>query len=232
MIKLVAPSILSADFSNIGQAVELAEKAGADLIHVDIMDGHFVPNLTLGPGLVAAIRKRTRLPIDVHLMVENPRAFVPPFHEAGADWISLHVEATAHLHKDVTMIRELGRKAGVALNPGTPIETLREVLGSVDFVLLMSVDPGWGGQSFIPRCLDKIRDLKSWLREEGLAAAVEVDGGLKLDNLEEAFRAGMDIAVAGSAIFEAPDPAAVIRAMKSGRSFMGNGPLAASHSYD
>jgi ribulose-phosphate 3-epimerase len=213
-MKLIAPSILSADFSNIGRAVELAEKAGADLIHVDIMDGHFVPNLTLGPQLVAAVRKRTRLPIDVHLMVENPRAFVPPFHEAGADWISLHVEATAHLHKDLTMIRDLGRKAGVALNPGTPIQTLREVLGNVDFILLMSVNPGWGGQSFIPRSLDKIRDLKAWLREERLDAAVQVDGGLKLDNLEETFRAGMDIAVAGSAIFGAPDPAETIREMK------------------
>lgn len=213
-MKLIAPSILSADFSNIGRAVELAEKAGADLIHVDIMDGHFVPNLTLGPQLVAAVRKRTRLPIDVHLMVENPRAFVPPFHEAGADWISLHVEATAHLHKDLTMIRDLGRKAGVALNPGTPIQTLREVLGNVDFILLMSVNPGWGGQSFIPRSLDKIRDLKAWLREERLDAPVQVDGGLKLDNLEETFRAGMDIAVAGSAIFGAPDPAETIREMK------------------
>jgi ribulose-phosphate 3-epimerase len=213
-MKLIAPSILSADFSNIGRAVELAEKAGADLIHVDIMDGHFVPNLTLGPQLVAAVRKRTRLPIDVHLMVENPRAFVPPFHEAGADWISLHVEATAHLHKDLTMIRDLGRKAGVALNPGTPIQTLREVLGNVDFILLMSVNPGWGGQSFIPRSLDKIRELKAWLREERLDAPVQVDGGLKLDNLEETFRAGMDIAVAGSAIFEAPDPAETIREMK------------------
>jgi len=213
-MKLIAPSILSADFSDIGRAVELAEQAGADLIHVDIMDGHFVPNLTLGPQLVAAVRKRTRLPIDVHLMVENPRAFVPPFHEAGADWISLHVEATAHLHKDLTMIRDLGRKPGVALNPGTPIQTLREVLGTVDFILLMSVNPGWGGQSFIPRTLDKIRELKAWLRKERLEAAVQVDGGLKLDNLEETFRAGMDIAVAGSAIFEAPDPAGTIREMK------------------
>jgi ribulose-phosphate 3-epimerase len=213
-MKLIAPSILSADFSNIGRAVELAEKAGADLIHVDIMDGHFVPNLTLGPQLVAAVRKRTRLPIDVHLMVENPRAFVLSFHEAGADWISLHVEATVHLHKDLTMIRDLGRKAGVALNPGTPIQTLREVLGNVDFILLMSVNPGWGGQSFIPRSLDKIRELKAWLREERLDAPVQVDGGLKLDNLEETFRAGMDIAVVGSAIFEAPDPAETIREMK------------------
>jgi ribulose-phosphate 3-epimerase len=214
MKKLIAPSILSADFSKIGEAVELAEKAGADLIHVDIMDGHFVPNLTLGPRLVASIRKRTRLPIDVHLMVENPRAFVQPFHEAGADWISLHVEATAHVHNDVRMIRDLGRKAGIALNPGTPIQAIREILGAVDYILLMSVDPGWGGQAFIPRCLDKIRDLKSWLREERLDVPVEVDGGIKLDNLEKTFRTGMDIAVAGSAIFEAPDPEEAIRDMK------------------
>ncbi len=214
MTKLIAASLLSADFSAIGEAVELAGRAGADLVHVDIMDGHFVPNLTLGPRLVAAVRKRTRLPIDVHLMVENPRAFVPAFADAGADWISLHAEATAHLHKDVTMIRELGRKAGVALNPGTPLEILREVLGDLDFILLMSVNPGWGGQSFIPRSLDKIRKLKAWLGAEGLDVPVEVDGGLKLENLEQVFRAGMDVAVAGSAVFEAPDPAAAIREMK------------------
>lgn len=211
---LIAPSILSADFARIGDAVELAETSGADLVHVDVMDGHFVPNLTLGPALVASIRKRTRLPIDVHLMVENPRAFVVPFHEAGADWISLHVEATAHLHKDVTMIRELGRKAGIALNPGTPVHTIREILGELDYILLMSVNPGWGGQSFIPACLDKIRHLKAWLREEHFDIPVEVDGGIKLDNLEAVLRAGMDIVVAGSAIFEAPDPAGVIREMK------------------
>lgn len=214
MTKLIAASLLSADFSAIGEAVAIAERAGADLVHVDIMDGHFVPNLTLGPQLVAAVRKRTRLPIDVHLMVETPRAFVPAFAEAGADWISLHAEATAHLHKDVTMIRELGRKAGVALNPGTPLGSVREVLGDVDFILLMSVNPGWGGQSFIPRSLDKIRELKAWLRAERLDAAIEVDGGLKPENLEAAFRAGMDVAVAGSAIFEAPDPAVAIREMK------------------
>jgi ribulose-phosphate 3-epimerase len=211
---LIAPSILSADFSKLGEAVQLAERAGADVVHVDIMDGHFVPNLTLGPQLVGAIRRETGLPIDVHLMVENPRAFVPLFHEAGADWISIHVEATAHLHKDLTLIRSFGRKAGAALNPATPIGALEEVLDELDYILIMSVDPGWGGQSFIPSSLEKIRKLKAWLRERKLDVAVEVDGGIKLDNLEEILRAGMEVVVAGSAIFEAPDPAAVIREMK------------------
>jgi ribulose-phosphate 3-epimerase len=211
---LIAPSILSADFARIGEAVALAEEAGADLIHIDVMDGHFVPNLTLGPQLVASLRKMTRLPLDVHLMVEEPRAFVPAFSEAGADWISFHLEASAHLHKDISLVRELGRKAGLALNPATPVGLLEEILPDLDFVLLMSVNPGWGGQRFIPSSREKIRSLGARIRERGLNVKVEVDGGVHLGNFEDLIGDGADVLVVGSAIYAAPDPASVIRRMK------------------
>jgi ribulose-phosphate 3-epimerase len=213
MVRL-APSILSADFTRLAEAVQIAEKAGADLIHIDIMDGHFVPNLTLGPQLVTALKDKTSLPLDVHLMVEEPRSFIPLFHDAGADWISFHLEASAHLHKDVTLIKDLGCKAGLALNPATPIHLLKEILGELDFVLLMSVNPGWGGQKFIPACLPKIRALKAWIREEEFDISIEVDGGINPDNFADLIRHGADIIVAGSAIFATPDPAAVIGEMR------------------
>ncbi len=211
----IAPSVLSADFARLGEAVRIAEAAGADLIHVDIMDGHFVPNLTIGPAAVAALRRETRLPLDVHLMVEEPRRFFPLFHDAGADWISFHAEASAHLHKDVALIRELGLKAGLALNPATPLSVLDEILPDVDFVLLMSVNPGWGGQSFIPAVRAKIRALRDSLRSRGLGADIEVDGGVKLGNLADLAADGMTIAVAGSAVYAAPDPAAAVRSLKA-----------------
>lgn len=214
MKKLVAPSILSADFSRVGEAVRLADSAGADLIHVDVMDGHFVPNLTLGPALVTAVRKLTRLPLDVHLMVEDPERFIPLFAEAGADWISIHVEATPHLQRHLACIRDLGRKAGAALNPGTPLVTLEEALDDLDFVLLMSVNPGWGGQGFIPSSREKVRRLRAMLDRAKRPVPIEMDGGIKLDNVAGLFQDGLDIAVAGSAVFEAEDPAAAIKEFK------------------
>jgi ribulose-phosphate 3-epimerase len=211
----IAPSILSADFARIAEAVAVVERAGADVVHIDIMDGHFVPNLTLGPQLVASLRKQTTLPIDVHLMVEEPRKFIPAFHEAGADWISFHLEASAHIHKDISLIKGFGRKAGLALNPATPISLMEEILGDLDYVLLMSVNPGWGGQSFIPSSLGKIRALRSWIDARKLDIPIEVDGGISLENLEDLVRSGTDIVVAGSAIFGSPDPAGSIEKMRS-----------------
>jgi len=210
----IAPSILSADFARLGDAVRMAEAAGADLIHIDIMDGHFVPTLTLGPRLVASLRGLTRLPLDVHLMVDNPRHFIPLFAEAGADWISIHVEASQHLHKDVTIVRDLGRRPGVALNPATPLQLIDEILPELDFVLLMTVNPGWGGQAFIPSSRAKIRSLRETIRARQLAVEIEVDGGVKPDNLKDLLDDGVEVVVAGSAIFEAADPAGVIRSMK------------------
>lgn len=213
MIQL-APSILSADFARLGEAVQMAEEAGADIIHVDIMDGHFVPNLTLGPQVVSALKKMTRLPLDVHLMVENPGFFIPLFHDAGADWISIHVEASHHLHRDITLIRELGKKAGLALNPATPIHLMNEIIRELDYILLMSVNPGFGGQTFVEATHQKIRNLKNWISGQKLLVAIEVDGGVNLDNMESLIEDGVEILVAGAAIYGQPDPRQVIRQMR------------------
>jgi ribulose-phosphate 3-epimerase len=213
MIRL-APSILSADFSRIGEAVRMAEDAGADMIHLDIMDGHFVPNLTLGPQAVSSIKKTTRLPIDVHLMVENPGFFIPLFHEAGADWISIHVEASTHLHRDISLIKELGRKAGIALNPATPIHLLNDILKELDYILVMSVDPGFGGQKFVESTHQKIRQLRSWIGGQNLSIPIEVDGGVNPANAESLIRDGAEILVVGAAIFAAEDPVRVIARLK------------------
>jgi len=211
---LLAPSILSADFARIGEAVKWAEEAGADIIHVDVMDGHFVPNLTLGPQAVASLKKTTRLPLDVHLMVERPGDFIPLFLDAGADWVSVHVEASRHLHHDVSLIKSSGQKAGVALNPATPIQLLSEILPELDFVLVMSVNPGFGGQSFVPSSHRKISDLRKWIRERHLEVQIEVDGGINLENAAALIDDGAGILVMGAAVFLSADPAGVIRQAK------------------
>lgn len=210
----IAPSILSADFSRLGDEIRAVEAAGADLIHVDVMDGHFVPNITIGPQVVAALRKTTRLPLDVHLMIEDADRYVPDFCEAGADWISVHVEACPHLHRTLQLIKNCGRRAGVVLNPGTPLASLEEVLHEAEFVLLMSVNPGFGGQAFIPGALKKIATLRDWIRESGLDVEIEVDGGVKTGNAGDLVRAGAEILVAGSAVFESPDYKATIEAFR------------------
>ncbi|MEJ2032517.1 MAG: ribulose-phosphate 3-epimerase [Deltaproteobacteria bacterium] len=212
---LIAPSILSADFSRLGEEVEAVTAAGADVIHVDVMDGHFVPNITIGPLVVKAVQRVTELPLDVHLMIENPDRYLDAFAKAGADWITVHVETGYHLHRTVHRIKELGKKAGVVLNPATPLTTVEYLLGDVDLVMLMSVNPGFGGQSFISSVLDKIRRLKEMIDERGLETGIEVDGGINPETMPQVVAAGANIFVAGSAIFGHPDYAEVIARMRS-----------------
>jgi ribulose-phosphate 3-epimerase len=211
----LAPSILSADFGRLTEEVGAVEAAGADVIHVDVMDGHFVPNLTLGPAVVRAIRKATRLPVDVHLMIEAPERSLAQYVEAGADLVSVHLEACAHLHRTLQQIRSAGAQPAVALNPHTPPEALEYVLDDVAMVLVMSVNPGFGGQSFIPSALRKIERLRSMADTRGLALSIEVDGGIGPANAGEVVRAGADTLVAGSAVFGRPDYARAIAELRS-----------------
>ena len=205
MIEL-APSILSADFARLAEQVRSATEGGGTVIHVDIMDGHFVPNLTVGPPVVKSLRKATELPLDCHLMIENPDQFIPEFCEAGADWISVHQEACVHLNRTLNLIKSHGCVAGVVINPATPVDTLSEVLNIVDYVLVMSVNPGFGGQKFVPGAVHKIRRLADLRNERGLSYRIEVDGGIALDTVGDVVRAGAEILVAGNAVFGHGDP--------------------------
>jgi ribulose-phosphate 3-epimerase len=210
----IAPSILSADFSRLADEISRVENAGADILHLDVMDGHFVPNITIGPPVVASIRKSTRLLLDVHLMIERPENFLEDFIRAGADWISVHVEADRHLDRTLNYLKEKGIRAGVALNPATPLSSLDEVLHLLDFVLIMTVNPGFGGQKFIPSTLEKIRKLKRLAKSDAYRGRIEVDGGIDAGNLSNVLDAGADVIVAGSAIFGREDAAEAVLEMK------------------
>jgi ribulose-phosphate 3-epimerase len=218
MVK-IAPSILSADFLKLGEEIKAAGDAGVDMLHIDIMDGHFVPNITIGPSIVESIRGITSLPLDVHLMIEEPDRYLRDFIKAGADYLTVHYEASVHLHRTIHWIKESGVKAGVSLNPATPVWSLEHILPDADIVLLMSVNPGFGGQDFIPQTIDKIKILKKLLREKGLSAFIEVDGGVKLDNAADIISAGADILVMGSAFFNSKDYGTTI---KQFREILGN----------
>jgi ribulose-phosphate 3-epimerase len=213
MIEIV-PSILSADFAHLADEISRVERGGASLLHLDVMDGHFVDNLTIGPPVVECVRKATRLHLDIHLMIENPGRYAAEFVRAGANSVSVHYEACRHLDGVLGMIRTAGAMAGVVLNPGTPVAVLEDVLSVADYVLLMSVNPGFGGQNLIRYVLDKVRKLDRMRREKKLALPIEIDGGVHLDNLADVVRAGCDWIVTGSAIFHSPDPEATVREMR------------------
>jgi ribulose-phosphate 3-epimerase len=210
----IAPSILSADFSRLGEQIKAVEGAGASLLHVDVMDGCFVPNITIGLPVVKAISRATRLPIDAHLMIVEPGRYAAQFVQAGAKMVSIHIEADPHAHRTLTSIREAGAQAGLAINPATSLSALEEAVKFADYVLLMSVNPGFGGQEFIPASLDKIRRLRKMIDERGLKTRIEVDGGIDSDNVAEVAGAGAEIIVSGSAIFGAPDPAVALRQLR------------------
>ena len=210
----LAPSILAADFANLGAEIAAATRGGADQVHVDVMDGHFVPNITIGVPVVRSLRKATRLPLDVHLMITDPDRYIEPFIEAGANMVSVHVEVLPHLHRTVTQIKKLGARAGVVLNPSTPVSALDEIAGDVDFVLVMSVNPGFGGQVFIPASLKKIRNVRALLDRAGNAAPIEVDGGIDLTTVASVVEAGAEWLVAGNAIFGSGDAEKAARALK------------------
>jgi ribulose-phosphate 3-epimerase len=215
-IKKIAPSILSADFWKLGEQIKLVENGGAEVLHIDVMDGHFVPNITIGPLLVKAIQGKTNMPLDVHLMIENPGNYLTDFIKAGADYLTVHFEASTHLHRDIQVIKAAGVKAGVSLNPATPLHVLDDIIEELDLILIMSVNPGFGGQKFIPNTIKKLYSLSQMLKDRNLEhIEIEVDGGVKVNNIGEIANAGADILVAGSAIYGADDPKAVIAQMKS-----------------
>jgi ribulose-phosphate 3-epimerase len=213
---LIAPSILSADFARLGEEVMAVEQAGADYIHVDVMDGHFVPNITIGPLVVEGVKKATGLPLDVHLMIENPDQYIEAFAKAGANIITVHEEAVNHLHRSIQLIRGVGCKTAVSLNPATPVEAIEYVLEDLDMVLIMTVNPGFGGQKFISGMLPKIKRLRKMIIEKGLKTDIEVDGGVNSSTIGEVSGAGANIFVAGSAVFNKPDYAEAIRVLREG----------------
>ena len=214
-MKMIAPSILSADFTRLGEEIRAVEAAGADWIHADIMDGHFVPNITFGPMVVEAVRRVTRLPIDVHLMISEPERYIADFAKAGADYISVHVETCIHLHRTVQLIRDAGARPGVVLNPATPLEALRWILEYTDLVLVMSVNPGFGGQAFISNSIEKIQRLRQMITEKRLSTLIEIDGGVSDKTIADIAAAGADVFVAGSAIFGSRDYATAIRGLRA-----------------